>query len=512
MSGSILIVDDDPNVVELITETLKTRGYETDSAYDGERALEKYDETHPKLVLLDVILPKKDGFQVCSEIRKRNSSEDTPIIMISSDYIPETMIKGFKAGAQDFIKKPFSLKEILAKVENLITQAEIKHSLKEHNELLEGEVQKGQDDYERINRELRKKILNMRTLFGLSQDLNRLRDPDELVHIFFLTIIGQLGIGSIALFSSVDEREEHLSFSGSKGIQDNVLMTVRLSSNTGLPQYLLSNHNIVDLNSPELPEDARREAQFMAKFGLSFCYPLVVKSKILGIVFIGDKVNEREYLEDDFEVLKSICNSAATGLENGRLYKELEETYLSTIKILVSTIEAKDSYTKGHTERVAEYASMLAEEMGLDKKEIDVVRFGAALHDIGKLGIYEDILNKPGELTKQEWMMVRSHPEVGANIIKNMKFLESACDLVEHHHERLDGSGYPHGLRDGEISTGARIVAVADSFDAMTSDRPYRGGLSVIEALKELEKQYDKFDERVIGHLADLIKEGRIKK
>ncbi len=180
--------------------------------------------------------------------------------------------------------------------------------------------------------------------------------------------------------------------------------------------------------------------------------------------------------------------------------------------MLVSTIEAKDAYTRGHTDRVAEYARMIAEEMRLSKRDVEIVSFGAALHDIGKLGVYENILNKPGELTEQEWDIVRSHPEVGANIIKNMKFLESACDLVRHHHERLDGKGYPDRLKGNEISVGARIVAVADSFDAMTSDRPYRRAYSLEESIVQLKKQSEKFDQDVVAFVEKLILNGRIRR
>ncbi|MCK4235923.1 MAG: response regulator, partial [Candidatus Krumholzibacteria bacterium] len=418
MSENILIVDDDPNVVEILTESLKDRGYNTESAYDGEEALEKYDSFRPDLVVLDVVLPKKDGFNVCDEIRARDIHKDIPVIMISADSIPEAMAKGFRSGAQDYIKKPFSLKEIIAKIDNFLHQANKRKDLREQNILLEDEVQKGQEDYMWINRELKKKILDMRTLFGLSQDLNRLRDPEELVNVFSLTIIGQLCLGSASIFYALDDMDDHLSYAGGKGVQDNVLKTVRLSREMGLSMYLLQNQDVLDLTEPNLPEDTMRESKFMVGFGFNYCFPLVVKSKLIGIVFVGRKVNDQEYSVDDMELFKSICCSAATGLENARLYSELQATYLSTIKVLVSTIEAKDSYTRGHTERVAGYARMLAQEMDLSKKDREIVSFGAVLHDIGKLGVYENILNKPGKLTDHEWEIVRSHPEVGANIIK----------------------------------------------------------------------------------------------
>ncbi|MBN2071785.1 MAG: response regulator [Candidatus Krumholzibacteriota bacterium] len=511
MSKSILVVDDDPNVVEIISETLNNEGYVTRSAHDGDEALMKYDRYHPDLVILDVNLPRKDGFTVCDEIRARDVHSDVPVIMISGNSISETMLEGFKSGAQDYIKKPFSVQEVLAKIGNFLEQADGRKNLREQKEILEDELQKGQEDYKRVNRKLKKIILDMRTLFDLSQDLNRLQDPEELYHVFFLTIIGQLGVESLSLFHVENESDNFLAFAGGKRVRDGVLKTVRLFRGTGLAKYMTDNPDVLQLKAEGLPEDAALEAVFMKDLGFEYCFPLIIKNQLIGIFFIGGKINKQQYTNADFEIFKSICNSATTGLQNSRLFTELQNTYLSTIKVLVSTIEAKDSYTRGHTDRVARYARLIADEMGMDKEQKDIVSFGAALHDIGKLGVYENILNKPGELTEKEWLIVRSHPEVGANIIKNLKFLESATDLVRHHHERLDGKGYPDGLKGDEISTGARIVAVADSFDAMTTTRPYREAFSFPEAFKQLRKQSHKFDQNIVENLVRLYEKGIIK-
>jgi DNA-binding response OmpR family regulator len=195
-NGKLLVVDDDPNVIEILTECLRSKGYETESAADGDEALAKYDRFRPDLVVLDVSLPKKDGFEVCDTIRARDVHRDVPVIMISADSIQESMVRGLRAGAQDYLKKPFSLKEMLVKIENYLSQASRKKNLREQNLQLEGEVQRGHADYTRVNRELKKKVLDMRSLSGLSQDLNRLRDPDDLIRVFCLTVIGQLGVSS----------------------------------------------------------------------------------------------------------------------------------------------------------------------------------------------------------------------------------------------------------------------------------------------------------------------------
>ena len=136
MNGNILVVDDDPNVVEIITESLRSRGYNTEYALDGESALRKYDEFLPDLVVLDVVLPKKDGFAVCDEIRTRDINRDVPVILISGNAIPDNMLEGFKSGAQDYIKKPFSIKEMIAKVDNFLSQANRRRDLRENERIL----------------------------------------------------------------------------------------------------------------------------------------------------------------------------------------------------------------------------------------------------------------------------------------------------------------------------------------------------------------------------------------
>jgi putative nucleotidyltransferase with HDIG domain len=204
-------------------------------------------------------------------------------------------------------------------------------------------------------------------------------------------------------------------------------------------------------------------------------------------VFTGPKISGDEYSLYDKDMLTFIANSAGIGLENARLFKQLQVTYVSTLKTLISVIEAKDNYTRGHTERVASYAVAIADRLSLPEAVRRRVTFGALLHDIGKIGVMENILHKEGELDADEWETLKSHPEVGARIVDKMEFLTGTSDIVRHHHESWDGNGYPDALRGEDIPLGARIIAVADSFDAMTTNRSYRRALSIDEAVERLE-------------------------
>jgi response regulator RpfG family c-di-GMP phosphodiesterase len=185
--------------------------------------------------------------------------------------------------------------------------------------------------------------------------------------------------------------------------------------------------------------------------------------------------------------------------ELDRALHSLEDAYRSTLKALTASLEARDAETHGHSERVVSFSLRLGREMGLDRQQLRALEFGSLLHDIGKIGVPDGILRKPMSLTQSEWSKMREHPAHGERILRGVEFLEGASRVVAQHHEKWDGSGYPAGLRGEEIDLNARIFAVADAFDAMTSDRVYRCGRAYEEAAAELEEFAGKqFDPQVV--------------
>ncbi|MDI3534646.1 MAG: hypothetical protein PWQ82_1011 [Thermosediminibacterales bacterium] len=194
-----------------------------------------------------------------------------------------------------------------------------------------------------------------------------------------------------------------------------------------------------------------------------------------------------------------------------KLYMEMRSIYLEAVQALAAAIEVKDPYTKGHSERVAKYAVAIAREMKYPEDKIETLQYAALLHDIGKIGIDKNILNKPDKLSKEEFNKIKDHAVLGANIVQRVNFLSPASKFILHHHERADGSGYPLGFRGNEIPKEAAILAVADVFDALTSDRPYRRAMSRDEALKLIkEKSGVEFDPEVVEALLRVIKKGEI--
>jgi putative nucleotidyltransferase with HDIG domain len=194
------------------------------------------------------------------------------------------------------------------------------------------------------------------------------------------------------------------------------------------------------------------------------------------------------FLPEERDLLVGFARHVGLALERLRLGTAFERHLVNTITAFVTAMEAKDPYLKGHSTRVAEYAGAVAAAMGLDGEQIALARRGGILHDLGKLGVLEPILDKPGPLTSEEYRLVQAHPEVGYRILQPLGFLGRESLAVRHHHERWDGGGYPAGLAGEDIPLLARIVAVADAFDAMTSDRPYRRALDLDLALGEIER------------------------
>lgn len=308
----ILIVDDNKVNVELLRTQLKHYNYELDTAYDGEEALDKIQTNRPDLVLLDLMMPKISGFEICKQIKHNKDTQFIPVIVITALQELDDKLKAIELGADDFLVKPINRLELITRIKSLL----------------------------------------------------------------------------------------HMKF-----------------------------------------------------------------------------------LHDDLDTSESILFSLAQALE------------------------AKDFYTRGHSERVAELAVKLAMTMGFSEREEENMRRGGLLHDIGKIGIKESILLKPGKLTEEEMAHIRSHPARGYDICSPLKTLKPCLPIIRSHHERYDGDGYPDGLKGEKIPLKARITAVADAFDAMTTDRPYRKGMAVDIALKIFENEIDsgQWDPNVVKALMKIM-------
>jgi HD-GYP domain-containing protein (c-di-GMP phosphodiesterase class II) len=260
--------------------------------------------------------------------------------------------------------------------------------------------------------------------------------------------------------------------------------------------------------SIDLPGDADGARGMSVEFGVraetaldalvEICVPLMVGNRTVGQFRVW-RESVRVFVRSEQQTFATFANQAAIAIENARLFEHTQAMYVEVIRSLAEALEARDAYTKGHSERVMTYSLVIAESFGLDADELEVIRQAALLHDIGKIGIRDNVLLKPMKLTPDEWKLIEGHPAHADRILAPIRFLDRARLVVRAHHERFDGKGFPEGIAGEAIPLGARIVAVADAFDAMTTDRPYRKGMPFDVAVVELRRHAGtQFDPGVI--------------
>jgi putative nucleotidyltransferase with HDIG domain len=240
-------------------------------------------------------------------------------------------------------------------------------------------------------------------------------------------------------------------------------------------------------------------------------FPLKTSKKVLGalnLIRVQDKI---PFSNLELEITNVLASQTSISFENAQLYQNIRYNYLKTIRGFALAVEAKDKHTLGHSENVMKYTVELARHLGLSESEIEQIKYAGLLHDVGKIGVDEAILNKPDKLTPEEFEQIKKHPVLGCRILSDVPFFDSLIPLIRHHHEFFNGNGYPDGLVNDQIPYGARILSVADAFEAMTSNRPYRKAMPLKVVLRIIKEAKNKqFDPNIVDAFLAVIKAGNI--
>lgn len=370
--------------------------------------------------------------------------------------------------------------------------------LEEDKELLSQKYREVQD----LTGRLRKKISELETIHESGKAIVSLLDRRELLNVIMRLVTSSLGY-SRGIILLHEEQEHCLVTAASSGGE---IEMMRQFGGYRVPLNRTSNILVRTFNSgkPVVVEDAARLAlnqknPLLKAFApTSFLIvPLISRGKVLGVLAADRANHPAPITQEDLASLTGFGNHVAVALENSRLYQSLEQASLDAIQSLAKAVEAKDPYTHGHSERVAEYSERLAAAVGLSERQSLNLRLACMIHDIGKIGITEKILHKPGRLDLQEQSAIKHHPVIGESIIRPLKGLGEIARIIRNHHERYDGLGYPDRLKAEEIPLEARILAIADSYDAMTTTRPYRVPLPREAVMRELQdnrgRQFDPY-------------------
>ncbi len=267
-----------------------------------------------------------------------------------------------------------------------------------------------------------------------------------------------------------------------------------------------------ELKRPIMTNEPALHAYFENPFNIPLSgylgLPLLVEKQLIGVLILYNWEGTRKFSFEDLRLMLTLVRSLAIAIDNAYLYRNIQTTNMNTLVAFARAIESKSSYTQGHSQRVADLSRKIALQLGFEDKQVENLYHGALLHDIGKIGIEDRILNKKGFLTAEEYTVIKHHPALGIDIISPISQFKSIIPMIHAHHERNDGSGYPLGLSGDEIPLEAKIISVADTFDAITSNRPYRGAQSYSYALEEIERNTPtKYERDVVETLKYIIKE-----
>lgn len=315
--------------------------------------------------------------------------------------------------------------------------------------------------------------------------------------------------GSLLL---LDRDSEELYFEVALGAKGKKLKEVRLKVGEGIAGWVAENNKPVIIHDvtkdPRFQGSVDRKSRFRTRDMV--CVPVAVKGRVIGVLQAINRI-DGEFASEDLGLFQMFSNQAAIALDNARLYEETRDAFYATSSALAEAIEKRDPYTGGHTRRVLAYCMAVAGQLGMPEDEMEVLRLAAVLHDVGKIGIEDSILRKDGPFDAGEAENMKMHPQFGADILKHIPRLREVMPGMLHHHERVDGKGYPQGLRGDEIPLAARIIAVADTYDAMTTTRPYRKGLPASAALAELRRCAGRqFDIKVVNAFMLAFRKGEI--
>ena len=359
---------------------------------------------------------------------------------------------------------------------------------------------------------IEEKVERLALLSQLSQILNSTLDHKEIQRraMEAATRLMKAEVGSLLL---VDEEKHQLYFEVALGDREEDIKTISLNFGEGIAGCVAQHGKPLIVNSPGKDPRFFKGVDERTEFETRniICVPVRVKEKIIGVLEAINKQGKGKFDKEDLSLLNSLADQVAIALDNSRLYQELEEMFFQTAESLADAIEKRDPYTGGHTQRVTLYSQAIAKRLQLKPLEKKWLKIASVLHDIGKIGIEDHILRKPEPLSPEEFDIIKRHSDMGAEIIEHIRQLRESIPGVKYHHEQLDGKGYPDGLKGEEIPILAKIVAVADTYDAMTTDRPYRKAMEKEAAIEELKRcSGTKFDKGVVEAFIQAYQKGEI--
>ncbi|MBI5895773.1 MAG: response regulator [Desulfobacterales bacterium] len=470
---TILFVDDEESIIDIAHTYFTGRGYRVLTANNGKQAVELLTSRHVDCCFTDINMPEMDGLELAEHIRKWDNT--IPVIVMTGYPSLDNTIQTLKNGVVDFLVKPVNLQQMELCIQRVLRE----RRLFIKNVILSKEVE-GKAQLERLNAELIYKVEELNILNRIMTDFSALRESSDIFKQL-VDLAVEIVDADGSCFYLLNDASNHPLPIATAGEQWLPVPMQGNKSETPNAAIISTSDKIRELIKEVVQDDqpliitANNVCQRLPNHFLScMLVPLKIRKRILGVLMAGICKGARRFDEKDLYYLDFMSKKASTGIENLALYENIYNNLLSTLYAFVKAIEARDPYTKQHSSRVTLLASTLAKAVGCTDEEREILNVSGLLHDIGKIGIRDAILLKPGRLDAEEYRVIQQHPVIGCEIMGQLGLWTREKQIVRHHHERFDGKGYPDRLAGQQIPLLARILSVADVYDAVSSDRSYR--------------------------------------
>jgi putative nucleotidyltransferase with HDIG domain len=466
---TLLFVDDEESILDIAKTYFGGRGYTVLTACNGREAVDMLGSNRIDCCFTDINMPEMDGLELAEYIRKYDNT--VPVVVMTGFPSLDNTIHTLKNGVVDFLIKPVNLNQMELSVQRVLRE----RRLFIENIILSKEVE-GKAKLEQLNRELTNRNNDLNLLNRIMTDFASLRESaDVFRQLVDMTIeIVRADAACFHLIKASGDQTMAIATSAAQSLND---------EGAGAEDHFapLSDIEIQNLimdvvrdDQPLLVSNNNGGGGIHAQIKSFMLAPLKIRSKILGVLSASVMSGKQRFNEKDLYHLTFMTNKAATAIENLALYENIYSNLLSTLYAFVTAIEARDPYTKEHSSRVTRLAVAMAQAIGLTNEDLEILNVAGLLHDIGKIGIRDEILLKPGRLDENEYRIIQQHPIIGAEIMDNLGLWHREKQIVRGHHERYDGTGYPDRLQGEDIPVLARILSIADVYDALASDRAYR--------------------------------------
>jgi len=503
---TILVVDDEASIAGVTREYFRRRGYSVFTACDGLEALRLLQENEIDCCFTDINMPGMGGLELAERIHQMDNT--LPVIVMTGYPSLENTIRTMKNGVLDFLVKPVSLSAMELSLKRVLRQRQ----LLMENLLLKKEA-KGKARLEQLNRELLHKIDELNTL---NRIMGHFSATSSSVHVFERAVhlaLDVVGAENACFWvtNGSDGRSYEVAAAGRPPASEPAPETMPAASQECEAAWQRLVQGVCTNGVPLLVAENSGLHHLPARVRSLMAVPVKIRGRIFGVLTAARRSGTKTFSEKDLYYLSFTTQSAANAIETLALYENLYENLFATLYGFVNALEARDLYTRQHSTRVTEIALLLGREMGCSADELNILNFAGPLHDIGKIGIRDDILLKPGKLSAEEFEKIKEHPVIGANMLTQLGIWERERQIIRCHHERFDGTGYPDGLQREEIPFLARILSVADAYDAMASDRAYRDRMEEGRILRIIrEAAGTQFDPRVVQAFLKVYGDGDI--